>query len=332
MTQARKSQICTADTCFYHLISRCVRRAFLCGEDKYSGKSFEHRRQWMVDRIRFLTSVFAIDLAAYAVLSNHYHIVVYVNENEANSWTNEEVCKRWLQLYSGHVLVTHWQQGKTTSEAEVQAALEIIEKWRNRLSDISWLMRALNEYIARKANKEDECKGRFWEGRFKSQALLDDKAVLACMAYVDLNPIRAGMANSLQTSQYTSIFERANDKASEHDHPENLSFKIKPLLGFIGYEHQEQPHGICYSLIDYFNLLEETGRIIRADKSGHIDASQFTLLAQRGFTDKNWMYVAEHFGKEFHQAVGSLSKLAMFAEHTNKHWISGQRQQAARFR
>ena len=284
----------------------------------------------MVDRIRFLTSVFAIEVAAYAVMSNHYHIVVYVNENEANSWTNEEVCKRWQKLYSGHVLVSNWQQGKSTSEAEEQAALVMIDKWRGRLCDISWLMRALNEYIARKANKEDECKGRFWEGRFKSQALLDDKAVLACMAYVDLNPIRAGMVNSIQTSHYTSIFERANDKASEQDRPEALPFTIKPLLGFIGYEHQNQPHGISYSLMDYFNLLEETGRIIRANKSGHIDANQFTLLSQLGFSGDNWIHLAQNFGKEYHQAVGSLSKLALFAEHTHKHWISGQKQQNSR--
>ncbi|WP_348650711.1 hypothetical protein [Thalassomonas sp. RHCl1] len=85
MTQARCSQISLSDTCYYHLVSRCIRRAFLCGDDEYTNKNYEHRRQWMVDRIRFLTSVFAIEVAAYAVMSNHYHLVVYVNEQEANS-------------------------------------------------------------------------------------------------------------------------------------------------------------------------------------------------------------------------------------------------------
>ncbi|MEY8212967.1 MAG: hypothetical protein RPR97_00650 [Colwellia sp.] len=104
-------------------------------------------------------------------------------------------------------------------------------------------MRNLNEYIARKANQEDNCKGRFWEGRFKSQALLDEKAVLACMAYVDLNPVRAKMADTVQRAQYTSIFERIHDKASHVDNKEKLPFTVKPLFGFIGNEHDKPPKG-----------------------------------------------------------------------------------------
>lgn len=160
-------------------------------------QSYEHRRQCMVDRIRFLTSIFAIDVAAYTVMSNHYHLVVYVDESEAMAWSDKEVCKRWQKLYHNHLLVERLQKGQSSCQAEIDKANEIINKWRIRLADLSWLMRNLNEYIARKANQEDNCKGRFWEGRFKSQALLDEKAVLACMAYVDLNPIRAKMADSV---------------------------------------------------------------------------------------------------------------------------------------
>ena len=327
MTQSRCNLVSLQDTCYYHLISRCVRRAFLCGEDKYTKQSYEHRRQWMVDRIRFLSSVFAIEIAAYAVMSNHYHLVIHVNIDEAKEWTNDEVCQRWLQLYNNHPLVSRWQTGMSSSEAEINSAIEIINKWRNRLSDVSWFMRSLNEYMARKANKEDKCKGRFWEGRFKSQALLDDKAVLACMAYVDLNPIRANMASTLEESEYTSIFERIQGKSSQQDKPQKRPFTIKPLFGFIGNEHENQPCGIAYSLLDYINLVEATGKIIRQDKPGSIHEKAIPLLDQLDFNSDDWLHLAVHFGKEYHQAVGSLAQLSRFASHTHKKWIYGQRQQ-----
>ena len=331
MTQSRSKQVSLQDTRYYHLISRCVRRAYLCGVDSYSQQNFEHRRQWMVDRIRFLSSVFAIDVAAYAVMSNHYHLVIYVDESEAKAWSDDEVCERWEQLYHSQPLVERLQAGNCNCQAEIDAAQAIVNKWRNRLMDLSWFMRNLNEYIARKSNKEDNCKGRFWEGRFKSQALLDEKAVLACMAYVDLNPVRAKMASSVNTSQYTSIFERINDKASDVDDKNKLPFNIKPLLGFIGNEHESAPKGIAFSLLDYIKLVEETGKVIRKDKRGYIDEQVLSLLQKLGVDSDDWLTLAQHFGKQYYQAVGSLSDLSALAAHTQRQWISGYRQQTRIF-
>jgi hypothetical protein len=331
MTQARSKQVSLQDTRYYHLISRCVRRAYLCGEDSHTKQSFEHRRQWMVDRIRFLTTVFAIDVAAYAVMSNHYHLVVYIDESEALAWSEEEVCQRWQQLYHLHPLVERLQKGQSSCQAERDKAHNIINEWRSRLSDLSWLMRNLNEHIARKANAEDNCKGRFWEGRFKSQALLDGKAVLTCMAYVDLNPVRAKMVESIQSSQYTSVFERIHDKASDVDNKEKLPFTPKPLLGFIGNETKNSPKGIAFSLLDYLNLVEETGKVIRADKRGSLNENACALLIQLGIESDDWLQLAEHFGKQYHQAVGSLAALNDFAAHTGRQWVGGHRQQSTIF-
>jgi REP element-mobilizing transposase RayT len=208
MTRAREQQISLSDTPYYHCINRCVRRAFLCGEDRFSGQNYDHRKQWIVDQIKHLSSVFAIDVCAYAVMSNHYHVVLKVDMEKLSAWSDDEVLHRWRRLFKGNFLVERYLSGQSLTKAELNIVKQTAVMWRERLQDISCFMRCLNKSIARQANREDGVKGRFWEGRFKSQALLDEQALLSCMMYVDLNPIRAGLANTPETSQYTSIYER----------------------------------------------------------------------------------------------------------------------------
>ena len=90
MTRPRSALISLPDTPWYHMVNRCVRRAFLCGHDAHSGQNFEHRRGWVETRIRELASVFAIDVAAYAVMSNHYHIVLRIDADRARTWGDDE--------------------------------------------------------------------------------------------------------------------------------------------------------------------------------------------------------------------------------------------------
>jgi REP element-mobilizing transposase RayT len=211
MTKPRTELIALEATPWYHVVSRCVRRAFLCGQDHASGQNYEHRRGWIEARLRQLAGVFAIDIAAYAVMSNHYHIVLKVDQPRAVDWSDDEVLERWTRLFSGPLLVQRYLNADTRAqmgEAELDAVARWAETYRQRLADLSWFMRVLNEAIARQANAEDGVTGRFWEGRFKSQALLDEQALLAAMAYVDLNPIRANMAETPEASDYTSIQAR----------------------------------------------------------------------------------------------------------------------------
>ena len=155
------------------MISRCVRRAFLCGQDQLTGKSFEHRRRWIEADLEQLSTVFFIEIAAYAILSDHYHLVLHVNKSAAKKADKRDIIKRWHQRFSG-VETSHKYLAYEALEPQEKDQLSALaETWRARLFDISWMMRTLNETNARKASLEDNCTGRFWEGRFKSIPLLD---------------------------------------------------------------------------------------------------------------------------------------------------------------
>lgn len=208
MATARKLLIDDDKVTFLHAVSRCVRRSFLCGDDSYSGKNFDHRKDWVRDRLEFLTTVFGFEVFSYAALSSHLHIVGRTRPDLVSSWSAEEVARRWGRLFPERDF-----EGRALPPSEVWISQFVgdearVKVTRERLRSISWFMRCLNENIARRANREDGCTGRFWEGRFKCQVLADEGAILACMAYVDLNPVRAGIAETPEESEFTSIYER----------------------------------------------------------------------------------------------------------------------------
>ena len=315
MPRPRKIQISIEDTAFYHCVCRCVRKAWLTGVDKDTGQSYEHRREWVESRLMELGGIFAIDIAAYAAMSNHLHVVLRIDIEQANGWTDREVVEQWHQLFNGTELTQRFAKGELVEEINVSQLKHSIALYRSRLSDISWFMRCLNEPIARMANKEDKCTGRFWEGRFKSQALLDETAVLACMAYVELNPIRANMAKTPESSEYTSIQARIK-AAIKGEQPESL-------FPFIGNERLDQPKGINFVLKDYLELVDETGRMIRDDYPdtkgrGSISASSAKILTRLNISSDNWIKLTSDFGKLFHGPVGTLQELTSYCEHLNK--------------
>ena len=313
MATPRKNQIDLSVTPYYHCVNRCVRRAFLCGEDKVTGHSYEHRRGWISDKIKALADTFAIDVAAYAVMSNHYHIVLHVDQALAESWNSLQVIEQWTEIFSQPVIISRFLKGECTTSAELKVVDEIIEEWRSRLMDISWFMRILNEFIARESNKEDKVTGRFWEGRFKSQALLDEQALIACMAYVDLNPVRADMAKTPETSDYTSIQERIQSA---------MSNKANTLLPFND-KTDNKTSAIPFELNDYITLVDWSGRAILANKRGSIPANTPPILTRLGIDEPDWINHIHYFERQFPTVAGSIDKLKQLAEQTSRRWIKG---------
>ena len=348
MTRARASLISLDDTPWYHLVNRCVRRAYLCGLDKDTGKDLSHRKEWIEARIRQLGSVFAIDVAAYAVMSNHYHVVVRVDRERAEAWSTREVLEIWSQLFKGPLLVQEYLAGKALSPAQLAAVDTLAAQYRTRLHDISWFMRVLNESIARMANAEDGVKGRFWEGRFKSQALLDEQAILTVMSYVDLNPIRAGMAETPETSEHTSIQARLTQRDGVQAPPESLSLSegqnsagmvenetmqataaidALPMAALLPFGPQHaQPRAVPFAFVDYIEWLDYIGRAIHPHKRGAIPAELPKIAVRLNIDARNFVAQSQGLLAHFGQAVGIAKHLkAHGASHRLRH-LHGMRE------
>jgi REP element-mobilizing transposase RayT len=285
-------------------VGQALRRAFLCGVDHYSGQSYEHRRQWIVDRIRLLSSLFAIDVCAYAVMNNHYHLVLKLCPEQLDELDDDEVIERWRALFKGPLLIQRYLDGDDLKPFERITVADIVNVWRKKLASISWFMRCLNQPIARQANLEDECTGKFWESRFTSQALKSEEALLSCMVYVDLNPVRAGISDRPETSSHTSIRERLQPEFNSQQAIDDqtqcgdlLDFKttLKPMLPFEDRLVNEIQTGIPFNFEEYLALVDWTGRIIRSDKRGYIDNPVPPILNRLQITPEQWRINSTQF-------------------------------------
>ena len=290
----------------YHCVTRCVRRAFLCGVDNYSGRSFEHRKYWIEHRLLELAKTFSVAVHAYAVMSNHVHVVVEVDPETASTWSSEEVARRWLTIFGKG---RRNDSPVAPSIATITGDLRRIAVLRQRLSSLSWFMRALNEPIARRANREDECTGRFWEGRFKCQALLDDAAFLACMAYVDLNPVRAGTANPNENSPHTSAWWRARRP--------NQDRRLEPISGSI------IAHALDASERRYLQLLQWTGRNLHGVDGERTPNCCSPVLDRLSMNTNQWLVQVAATESHYWRAVGSAQALIQHARRFRCRWLKG---------
>ena len=306
----------------YHCISRCVRRAFLCGLDRYLGKSFEHRREWVRKRLGFLVEVFAMDLVAYAIMSNHLHTLLRNRPDIVLLWPDEEVAIRWRRLFPLRHVRGKPAEPNHTEILAITSIPELVAQYRERLSSISWFNRCLNEQIAKMANVEDECKGRFWEGRFKSQRVEDLGAILTCSCYIDLNPIRAGIAKTPEESNYTSIQDRI---IGEADRVTSRQRPASPRLLTI-----EEISSGDLSTKEYLTLVDTTGRMLVEGK-GSIPEGIEPILTRLKVNQSKWLDTTRNYKSMFRCVVGPSVNLCRAAQEMGKAWLHGIRPARAVF-
>lgn len=311
MTRARKTLIALDATSYFHICVRTVRDGYLCGYDRSTGRNFDHRKQWLEDELLRLGQIFAIDISAYAIMSNHYHVVLHVDKVRASRWRAAEVVERWHRLFKGTEQSQAFAKGEVLEGAARMMLDGQISTWLQRLMDISWFMRVINEKIARRANAEDGCSGRFWQGRFKSRALLDEKALISCLAYVDLNPIRAKLARTPENSEHTSIKRRIEALGPNPHVPFSL-YSGRQAIGlqkFFEESRQDQSDVLPFRMQDYIELVDWTGRQIREDKRGFIEGELPPILDRLTIEPEHWLYMTRNYHSAFKSLVGSVIKV-----------------------
>jgi REP element-mobilizing transposase RayT len=342
---ARKDIVDPEETAVYHCTSRCVRRAFLCGKDEYSGKDYSNRKMWIEELSQYMAKYFALDILSFAVMSNHLHKVLRTRPDLVKRWTDEKVATHWLYLYPKR----RDENGKACEPneeeiVEITGNKERLGELRGRLSCLSWFNRYLKEKIARRANHDDETTGCFWEGRFSSKKLLDDSAVLACCVYVDLNPIRARIAETPEESEHTSAWYRirarqAKDRRrkkkgkrsallNDRDADRWLApITDRPLSADLLYGEQghriSDDAGIPIQFDQYLQLLDWTGRQLRKDKRGVIPAELSDILSRLDIEPSQWLDGMENFSRMFRRVAGSAAAILKQAEKAGRHWFQG---------
>ena len=356
MARIHRSEVFEEDAVgCYHCINRCVRRALLCGSDPITGRSFDHRKGWIRGRLEQLAGIFGIDVLDYAVLSNHFHVVLRNRPDVVRKWSDEEVARRWWNLFPQRVD----DKGRPAEPEPHELRMltsdrKRLHELRRRLSHISWFMRCLAEKIARRSNREDQTTGRFWSGRFRATRLLDESALLACSVYVDLNPIRAGVARTPETSRYTSAYDRIQSRPGRRStrnasrtkprrsrraagadawlSPLTLAAESEDARGADRPRHRASNEGFLpLKLSDYLRLLDWTGRQIRQGKQGSIPSDLTPILDRLQIVPECWTNLVTHFGRWFGTAAGRVDALAAEAARRRRKWLHGATRTRASF-
>jgi REP element-mobilizing transposase RayT len=304
MTYARKNLVDVDVTRWYHCISECVRQAFLLAEGG------EDRKQWIEDRLELLAQNFCIAVGGFAILDNHLHVLCRLDPEDAIAWTPSEVMRRWIAIYPPAKLAMDDPDAVKEWIGEGVKDIARVEVLRDRLTNLGWFMKSLKEPLARKANKEDGCKGAFWAGRYKSIGILDDEALLATCAYIDLNPVAANIAKTPEESRYTSIKQRVTH-VDEQGGLEQLKAALDgSIAGSQAAGNVEQDLWLVpiedrrlgsnaktvsaregmlesFSLGSYLLLLDYTGRLYRNGKA-RMNASVKNVFDRLGTSDTSW--------------------------------------------
>lgn len=342
VSHARRKLLGDPRQAVYHCWNRCVRRAFLCGRDPHTRKDYSHRRGWIMGREEQLAGLFAIDLEFRAELSNHLHLVLRTMPRVARRWTAEEVVRRWLTATRlAKCLTDEVPDPPADRVAELAKDKQLVARLRRRLSRISWFMGILCENVARRANQEDGCKGRFFESRFSCRQCTDVNEILLHGIYVDLNVYRAGEVDDPLGSPHTSIYQRLQahvQRKRAGNRPDGWvgELTLRPerkgddaLADGSRTGRRASDLGLLpITLSGYVQLLRWTAGQLRSGQRDTLPADLMTVLDHFQVQPDHWLDTVAGYESTFGHAVGragTLSAVAKRMELQHLHGIAGCR-------
>ena len=300
MTISRSRLVDASVSRWYHCVSRCVRKAHLMGNEAAPG-----RKDWIENRLRELDAILAVSVGGISLMDNHLHLLLRIDPDIAKGWSDTEVAERWFKLFPPRGA----DRKPMKVSAEIMAARLANPVWiaetRVRLSSLGWFMKCLKEPLARLANKQDGCTGAFFEGRFKSIAILDEESLLSVCAYIDLNPVAAGIAPTPEESQHTSVKVRVDHvkvtgrtkdlQAAELGSvaAQRVSGGLEDELWLVPIEDRRERGALRegmrngFTLGQYLMLVEYTGRMLREGKAA-ISSELADIFSRLGCTPETW--------------------------------------------
>ena len=323
MAIPRRFQILPRVTAYYHITLRCVRKLKLMGDvNPITKKSTKGRKKWIEKHLQRVAKAFCVDLCSYAIMDNHIHLQLHINEKQAKKLTMEQVIRRWHCLFRGTPLSRRYLEGGRLNAPERKKLERVVRVWRKRLNDISWFMRCFSQYVSRRCNKEDGTKGRFFEERFQSKGLCGFVAIIACMIYIELNPIRAGLAATPETSNFTSLKTRIDAWRNPEEYSADWLF---PLNNSPSSNQDKINQGKCLpiTLKELMKLVDNTGRAVRTDKRGAIDKDLLPILERLEFDAKQWIKLIANYDTSFKRFVAKASKMNQLAHLLKLRWLQG---------
>ena len=339
---ARADIFASSDIAIVNVVSRTVRRCFLMGFDKFSGKNFDHRKPWVEQQLADQARYFAIDLCSFAILDNEIQQQLRSRPDIVQQMDDVEVARRWLMLCPARRGEN--RQPEEPTEVEVNCVVSDknrVEELRRRLSDISWWMRLLCQHIAQRANREDEEVGKFWQARYKAVKNLDATATLACAVYIDLKPILAGVADGIDTAVFTSANRRATqqkatgepgehnaaDRGSGGERTHEAMDSTPPASTVLTCDHLA-PVSLCeksgnpgllihtrgtrcsdkgflpITLSEYLELLDWSAQQQIGNKSVSVPDTVQRVLAELNISVEAWRELIRDFGRLFSSVAG----------------------------